>query len=1625
MGTALLLITPHLRAVTFLWNGGSTGPGDNNWSTSTNWNGGTAPTTGGSNQDLQFAGSIRTSPNADGATAWAIRTITFNSGASAFTVGGTTINLGTGGIVNSSSNLQTINNALSFTGAQTWNASTGDLTIGGSVALGTRALTFNGAHNINVTGALSGSGNLATTAATATVVTLSGANSSYSGTTTINSSGTIAAGSNTAFGTGTLTLAGGTVAASGASHSLANALSLTASSTVGGAQNLTFTGNFSETGSNTLSITNTGTTAFTGSTFVLAENNQARTLTVNVAGTSGGASISNVVQDGTGSGADSLTKAGAGTLTLSGANTYTGVTTISGGTLSINSIANVSGGSSALGAPTSTANGTIQIGSGTTGATLAYTGGAATSNRVINLAGTTGGATIDASGSGALTLTSSLTATGAGAKTLTLTGTSTAANTLSGVIVNNSGTNTTSLVKSGTGTWVLGGTAANTYTGTTTVNAGTLVLSKTSGTNAITGNIIIGNGAGTATLQLGASQEIADTSALTINSGGVFDLNNYSETVASITGTGTIQLSGATGNILTVGDSTSTTFSGVIQNTGTGLLALAKVGTGTLTLSGANTFGGVTSVNAGTLIAANASALGTAGSATTTTVASGATVGLQGGTTLSSLENLSLTGTGDSGNSRNGALDNVSGNNTVAGTVTLSGSSQIGAATGTQLTLSGQVTGANALAIGGAGTVVLANNTNNYSGTTTVNNGATLVATANNALGSGTVGAAVASGGALVLSGGITVSKDTPGTPLLTLNGSGVGGTGALRSVSGNNQWNGDIALASSATITSATTGNLLTLGNTSYTNTISFGANTLTVDGPGNILFNSIVGGAGDTGGFVKNGTGTTTFTGNYNNYTGTTTVNQGTLILDTDSSPSAYNETIRGNLVIGTGNLTLSPDGVVVQYGAPSNNRNKISDTSAITIYSDGKLDLNSNDDTVGAITLAGGHITTGVGVLTLNGDVTTTSNAANQAAVIDGVLALGSSTRTFTVASGGLPSDLTINAKIESGSFIKAGAGTMTITSDNVTGGGYTGTTTVSAGVLNIQNSNALGGTANNDPASGTSVTSGAALQLQGGISVGTEALTLNGTGISNTGALRNVSGANSWAGAIGLASNSRINSDAGTLTVSGTITGANTNLTVGGSGNITLSGAIGTGSGGIAKDGSGTLVLSGTSTYSGATTISSGVVNVQNSSGLGSAASSASVASGAELQLQGGISVGSEALTLNGTGLSNTGSLHNISGTNSWAGAVTLASAARMNSDAGTLTVSGDIGGSGQNLSVGGSGNITLSGAIGTGSGTLTKDGTGTLMLSGSTANTFTGGLNLNDGTVVLGKTVVTFAAVNGPVTVGDSVGAANSALLQLGQNNQIGSTAAVTINSDGKLDLNGFSQTIGNFSGAGTLAIASGGTLTTGDASNTIFSGTLTGSGILLKQGNGTLTIASNTTFGGTVQVNAGTFALSAAASGTTIDTLILNGGTLLLGAGTYNVTNLEITGTSTIDFGNGVAATLNGTNFSITGSLPTGVLSIANWVNGVDYFFAQNWTSATLNTTGVAPMTQVTFNPSNASYTPSNTAWLPYGATSQITPAPEAAFYGAILMGLSLAGLALRRWRAAPKSSQQISRPAA
>ncbi|MBT5903582.1 MAG: hypothetical protein HOH58_15895, partial [Opitutaceae bacterium] len=188
---------------------------------------------------------------------------------------------------------------------------------------------------------------------------------------------------------------------------------------------------------------------------------------------------------------------------------------------------------------------------------------------------------------------------------------------------------------------------------------------------------------------------------------------------------------------------------------------------------------------------------------------------------------------------------------------------------------------------------------------------------------------------------------------------------------------------------------------------------------------------------------------------------------------------------------------------------------------------------------------------------------------------------------------------------------------------------------------------------------------------------------------------------------------------------------------------------TGSGGFTKIGDGTLIFSGAHTFTGAVTVTTGVVSVRHATGLGTTAGGVTVASGAALELQGGISIGAEALTLNGTGISNNGALRNFSGTNSYAGAITLGSDTEIQSDADTLTLSGTISGATQNLTIDGSGNTTISGVIGTTTGSLTKNGGGTLTLSAT--NTYTGGTTVNAGSLDLtvgGST----GAIRGDLTI---------------------------------------------------------------------------------------------------------------------------------------------------------------------------------------------------------------------------------------------------------------------------------
>jgi autotransporter-associated beta strand protein len=144
----------------------------------------------------------------------------------------------------------------------------------------------------------------------------------------------------------------------------------------------------------------------------------------------------------------------------------------------------------------------------------------------------------------------------------------------------------------GAGTTIL--TGANTYSGATTIDAGTL--------------------------QAGAMNAFSPASEFTIASGATLNLAGFDQTIGSLEGTGNVTL--GTAELTVGGDNASTTFSGTISGNGGSLI---KAGSGVLTLTGINSFTGPTNVNVGALLVD-----GSIASSSLTTVSSGATLGGSG-----------------------------------------------------------------------------------------------------------------------------------------------------------------------------------------------------------------------------------------------------------------------------------------------------------------------------------------------------------------------------------------------------------------------------------------------------------------------------------------------------------------------------------------------------------------------------------------------------------------------------------------------------------------------------------------------------------------------------------------------------------------------------------------------------------------------------------------------------------------------------------------------------------------------------------------------------------------------------------------------------------------------------------
>ena len=302
------------------------------------------------------------------------------------------------------------------------------------------------------------------------------------------------------------------------------------------------------------------------------------------------------------------------------------------------------------------------------------------------------------------------------------------------------------LTKVGAGTLTLGG--ANTYSGPTTVSAGNLAA--------------------------GAANAFSPNSAVTLAGGTELRLNGFSQTVASLSGTGSVTNNSTNDVTLTFNTTADANFAGAITQPSTGTVSLVKNGSAVQQLSGANGITGSLTVNAGVLRAGAAGAFGTP---------SGATVAAGGALQLSGF-NLILPTLAGAGSISNGAVSSA--------TLTL-GSAADQTFTGT---ISDGASGKLAIVKTGTGILNL-NAANSYSGGTTISRG-TLRTNSSNGLGTGPVTLNDADTGSndtsfLAGTNGLTFGNSftvaSAGTGTTTI-GTADGITGAV-----NTQWNGTVTL--------------------------------------------------------------------------------------------------------------------------------------------------------------------------------------------------------------------------------------------------------------------------------------------------------------------------------------------------------------------------------------------------------------------------------------------------------------------------------------------------------------------------------------------------------------------------------------------------------------------------------------------------------------------------------------------------------------------------------------------------------------------------------------------------------------------------------------------------------------
>lgn len=817
--------------------------------------------------------------------------------------------------------------------------------------------------------------------------------------------------------------------------------------------------------------------------------------------------------------------------------------------------------------------------------------------------------------------------------------------------------------------------------------------------------------------------------------------------------------------VVTLGPVAGGTNSASLLNTGAftqaNNITVASGNTGTLTLGGNHATG--TSVYTGNVALGSnvvlSAATGGAVNFTTGVISGGGGVTVSGGGTIG------LSGT----NTYSGAT------NVTGGTLVLSGA---GAINSSSITINGS--GAKLIqtsSVAGTSAITLTQGTLDGTGTVgavTLGTGGAILANGNGTSSVLTTGALsfggaatinLRSGAGISIAAGALTTSGTDGAIVVNINRTAVWSNGVNDLISFISLTSPDINDFQGGAITGTTLGPRQTLG------ALTFNGNNLAIQVDGTSVYwtgassNQWTTAAAQNWKTTSDNTATSFLTGDDVVFNDTPGTSQTVSIDDANVSTSTmtFNNSAAVNYTIASAGSFGITGGALTKSGTGALTLNTSNTYAGGTTLNAGTLNLgNASALGTGALTITGGTLdntsgsamtNTGNNAQNWNGDFTFTGS--NNLDLGSGAVALGGSgDRTVAVTAN---STLTVGEiKSSSQGLVISGAGTLVATS-----------------IGDFTAASSIGGTLN--------VGGGATLQINR--STGNNAATTGdfvATGLTGSGTIKNGAAHERWL----IVNTNTSNTFAGTLANGGT-------------------GALG-----LNKLGTGSLTLTGSSSYTGPTTVSTGILNVQNSNALGASRVSLVTRTGG-LQLQGGITLPDTVtfLTSNdGTGAGATGyAIANVSGNNTINGKITMTlggGSTIIESQSGALTLAGEVTSDsartlilqGASTSANAVSGVISNGTAGTNS--VTKTGTGTWTLSG--ASTYTGATTVSAGTLLvngsLGNTAVAVNAgtlggigtIAGSVTVGAATYApgASPGSLEIAGNLTLGSGSTTGIELGG-------------------------------------------------------------------------------------------------------------------------------------------------------------------------------------------------------------------------------------------------